>query len=497
MATLFKGGATIRHIDAPPQLSGTLGCVVRDRATNERCILTAAHVIGLYGYAQAGDPVVAMDPGSGNWIAIAQFLRSVPFRDSPGVLQDCDAAIARIVDQSLVSDEVEGFSPLDEAAGGIYHGMPLSLRGARSGVVNGACLHSTGNVVDVSYWDRFGQVFSLKFRGQMLYGLQNGPVWNPASQGGDSGGLVLAEGNQPVGLNIARTPLDLSVAASVCTPIQTVLDALGVDLVLGTVAPKPVLSVPPLSPPSPGPNGDDAPTPAAARAPSSDPDELGQRSFRQFDQSIRSLLEPHAMFGGVSWRLARVGIIVEGTLLRTPGKLVTVPRVWGQFGALIASAALRHRVPLELIVATICTESGGVHDAVRQEPKWESDAATPGQVSAGLMQTLLSTARSELPGREITRESLSDPELSIEAGTAYIRKQFTRTLFDPPLVACAYNAGSLYKNAENRWCLGQYGNHADRFVAFFNDCMAFFVQSPDALPAQAPSFTSVFTGRMP
>jgi soluble lytic murein transglycosylase-like protein len=216
-----------------------------------------------------------------------------------------------------------------------------------------------------------------------------------------------------------------------------------------------------------------------------------------FDQSIRSLLEPRSMYGGVGWRLTRVGLIVGSSLPRTAGKLVTVPRVWDQFGRFIADSATRLRVPLELIVATICTESGGVPTAVRQEPGWDGDEATPRKISAGLMQTLLSTARGELPGHPITREALFDPGLSIEAGTSCIRKQFTRTLFDPPLVACSYNAGSLYKNTDNRWHLGQYGNHADRFVEFFNDCMAFFAEAPAEMPPQAPSFTGVFTGKAP
>ncbi len=69
---------------------------------------------------------------------------------------------------------------------------------------------------------------------------------------------------------------------------------------------------------------------------------------------------------------------------------------------------------------------------------------------------------------------------SIRAGTAYIAQQRGKTLFDPPKMACAYNAGSIIRNtgAENRWKMRQYpigtSEHADRFVRWFNDCFGFF-----------------------
>ena len=47
-------------------------------------------------------------------------------------------------------------------------------------------------------------------------------------------------------------------------------------------------------------------------------------------------------------------------------------------------------------------------------------------------------------------------------------------------MACAYNAGGVYQQngAENRWRMRQYpigtGAHADRFVAWFNDCFRMY-----------------------
>lgn len=99
-----------------------------------------------------------------------------------------------------------------------------------------------------------------------------------------------------------------------------------------------------------------------------------------------------------------------------------------------------------------------------------------------------------LPDPTITRDSLFEPETSIAAGTAYISRQQTRTRFDPPLVACAYNAGSLSKSsdADNRWKITQTNGHADRFVQGFNDCFAYFLAQPDQLPQSAPSFSRLF-----
>ena len=137
-------------------------------------------------------------------------------------------------------------------------------------------------------------------------------------------------------------------------------------------------------------------------------------------------------------------------------------------------------MPAELIIATICTESRGDPDAVREEPGYESDERTPYKVSPGLMQTLISTARSALGDDTIDREWLLRPDNSIRAGTAYIASQWKKTPFDPPKVACAYNAGGVYHNTSNanRWRMRQYpintSHHADRYTKWFNDCFRMF-----------------------
>jgi hypothetical protein len=68
----------------------------------------------------------------------------------------------------------------------------------------------------------------------------------------------------------------------------------------------------------------------------------------------------------------------------------------------------------------------------------------------------------------------------LPVGTAFITDQWKITHFDPPKVACAYNAGGVYFNdgAKNRWRMRQYpingSAHSDRFVKWFNDCFVMF-----------------------
>jgi len=204
--------------------------------------------------------------------------------------------------------------------------------------------------------------------------------------------------------------------------------------------------------------------------------------------------------GARRWRLSPEGLRVEGFVAppRSPGKPETAMRCWRDFRAAFETCAAAYGVPVELLIATACTESGGRAEALREEPGFISDEATPQRVSLGLMQTLIATAREVLGDASLDRARLLDPSTSIRAGAAMIRAQAIRrklpTHFDPPLVAIAYNAGSLRPRADGApdpWGLVQTlrgGHaHADAFVAFFNDCFAVFAQG-DAPAPLTPSF---------
>lgn len=238
------------------------------------------------------------------------------------------------------------------------------------------------------------------------------------------------------------------------------------------------------------------------------PPPLGQNA----EDDWRQMLAPHVDrltvmhpaprgSGQRQWRLTKDGLEIDGIgIPRSDGAPETVRRVWRDFRAPIEKNAAAYRVPLELIVATICAESRGDPRECRLEPGYVSDEATPNKVSPGLMQTLISTAREATQDDSLDRNALLMAENSIRAGTAYLRRQATSrvavisTKYDPPLVAICYNAGSMREDAGNPWGLHQTARppkfHADVFVEFFNDCFAVMkdLQPDDRPKKQVPSF---------
>ena len=198
-----------------------------------------------------------------------------------------------------------------------------------------------------------------------------------------------------------------------------------------------------------------------------------------------SLTTYHRRFpGSVRWRCVPAGVDIEGDgVQRTPGQPLTVRRIWQTFRVELARWSTLYGIPVELLIATAATESGGDARARRNEPGWTGDETTPHRVSIGLMQTLISTARAAT-GVSWTARELFEPNVSILAGGAYIRQQYEATGFDPPLVAAAYNAGVIaeQRGAGNRWKLRQYklgtGEHLDRFVQWFGDAVALKIEAP-------------------
>lgn len=217
--------------------------------------------------------------------------------------------------------------------------------------------------------------------------------------------------------------------------------------------------------------------------------EQEQQQTSKLTELMPDLIVDHNYKNSITWRLDETGIVIENNIPeRTRGQPVTVSRIWEQFGDDISRWSVHFGVPAESLIATIATESGGKADAVREEPGYVSDDITPNKVSPGLMQTLISTASSALHNNDIDRQWLLVPAHSIQAGTAYIASQWEMTQYDPPKIACAYNAGAIYhnNNETNRWKMRQYpmgtGEHTDRFVKWFNDCMFVFDREHVAPP---------------
>ena len=240
------GGVSIGHYQVT---AGTLGCVVRDRATGARLILSNNHVLANGNEASLEDPI--LQPGSadggreesdtfallerfvaleynrqpatcglarlvvdaGNLIArvIGSKHRLETFQQDPGATNRVDAAVARPLVDSDVSDEVlEIGRPAGVAP--VTLGMAVRKSGRTTGLTSGQ-ITVIETTVDVDYGGK-----TARFEGQILSGAM--------SQGGDSGSLlVTAAGLQAVGLLFAG-----SAQTTIYNPISAVLEALGVVL---------------------------------------------------------------------------------------------------------------------------------------------------------------------------------------------------------------------------------------------------------------------------
>lgn len=226
-------------------------------------------------------------------------------------------------------------------------------------------------------------------------------------------------------------------------------------------------------------------------------DPTGASSDPLAPENLARLQEPHGHFpDGCQWRVTPSGVAIgdAGVAASAAEDRSLVARVLERFRTPILAAIGAHPVPIENVLACICTESSGnPSPPLRLEPGCDPDdpSRTPSRCSHGLMQTLLSTAREVLHDPALPLEALARPEVSILAGTAYMAQQAWMTRDDPPLVAAAYNAGSLRHDpsAQNRWRLVQYpigtSRHVDRFVTFVNAAMPLMESA--GLPDEVPS----------
>lgn len=241
------GGVSIGHYQIT---AGTLGCVVRDRQTGARLILSNNHVLANSNNAQLGDAILQPGPydgGTQDQDVIARLERFVPiqytttpgtcstaqavadilnwlaglmgsshrldvFRYQPQAVNQVDSAVARPLDDSQVLDEILEIGTPSGTTPAVL-GMGVRKSGRTTGLTS-----DTVNVIDATVNVTYGAGQIATFEHQIVAG--------PMSQGGDSGSLVLASGSlQAVGLLFAG-----SDQSTIFSPINAVLDALQVDL---------------------------------------------------------------------------------------------------------------------------------------------------------------------------------------------------------------------------------------------------------------------------
>ncbi len=238
------GGVSIGHYQIT---AGTLGCIVRDRDTGERLILSNNHVLANSNNAKIGDAILQPGPYDGGKVAtdtIATLLRFIPiqYTTAPGTCSTAnlyvmlgnmiaialgsshrlemtkiqatpnkiDAALARPTKDSDVLDEIRNIGTVSGVVEAEL-GMPLRKSGRTTDFTTDQV-----RVLDATVTVSYGEGLDASFEEQIVAG--------PMSQGGDSGSLVMhGESQNAVGLLFAG-----SDQSTIMCPIQTVLDLLNV-----------------------------------------------------------------------------------------------------------------------------------------------------------------------------------------------------------------------------------------------------------------------------
>jgi hypothetical protein len=197
-------------------MAGTFGALVRD--DRARYILSNNHVLADEGQLAAGAAIFQpglLDGGHPNADRIAELTRFVALQ--AGVFNKVDGAIARVLDDSQVSNEILGIGAPNGIAPAqidmVVHkfGRTTSYRAGR--------ITSIDTDVTVAY-----ETGNFMYEGQIIivgFGAQS------FSDAGDSGSLILERSSQrAIGLLFAG-----SSTHTIANHIQDVLDALKVTLV--------------------------------------------------------------------------------------------------------------------------------------------------------------------------------------------------------------------------------------------------------------------------
>jgi hypothetical protein len=191
----------------------------------------------------------------------------------------------------------------------------------------------------------------------------------------------------------------------------------------------------------------------------------------------------------VRWRVTEEGAIElspdHGMIRRTPGKPITVNRIYVEDSKSFLEAEMTDAVLKETLIAVCATESRGNWNAERYEQHLRD-------WSYGGMQILTATAsavnrhlrlegcpESSIPGRSeheanngtAWKAFLSKSSNSIALAARYLAQlnDHWDCNSDPILLYCCYNAGGLYL-ADNPWGLRHTKGSLERFVAWYNDC---------------------------
>jgi hypothetical protein len=240
------GGVSIGHVDVT---AGTLGVVVRDRASGRRLVLSNNHVLANSNQAEIGDSILQPGRADGGTVAedvFATLLRACPIAftsgpptcslalayasfgntiaklagskhrieatwSDPQAVNRVDAAVAQPLQDQDLLDEIYEIG-LIKGSMPAELGMNVRKSGRTTGLTNGQII-----VLDATVKVQYG-ARTAQFEDQI--------VSTAMSQPGDSGSLLVAgEALLAVGLLFAG-----SDQATIYNPIDAVLSCLDVEL---------------------------------------------------------------------------------------------------------------------------------------------------------------------------------------------------------------------------------------------------------------------------
>lgn len=217
-----KCGISIGHYKIT---AGTLGCLVK-KPSGTIYILSNNHVLANSNNARFGDAIVqpgVHDGGDQHQDQIARldefvkikfnewrFWRFWAWFKQPEV-NFVDAALALPIEPGIVLPEILKIG-IPKGVAPVFDGMPVQKTGRTTDHTIGAVLDP-----DVTVTVNYRKKHPARFKNQIMC--------SPMSKGGDSGSLIVNMERKAVGLLFAG-----STKVTIASPIQTVLDLLGVEI---------------------------------------------------------------------------------------------------------------------------------------------------------------------------------------------------------------------------------------------------------------------------
>jgi len=222
--------------------AGTLGAFAINRTGGGVGILSNNHVLADTNKARPGDVILQpakQDGGEKKNRAhhVATLHKFVPIDFGPGAVNFVDCAFAYLMDgiqretRDFASlEHLDQLAELHEDDELLEPDMPVKKVGRTTGLTHGFV--QAIEVDNISVNMVFGNPNRLaRFDGQIVITGRKSVF----SKGGDSGSLILADRNKPAGLLFAGTERGAEVGGlTYAHPIQAVLDALDVDIYLGS-----------------------------------------------------------------------------------------------------------------------------------------------------------------------------------------------------------------------------------------------------------------------